>query len=299
MSHGFTESIVEDAALAWLEALGYAVLHGPAIAAGEPGAERSDPAYRDVVLDGRLRQALFQLNPDLPYDALEDAYRKLTRSDASSLVERNRALHRMLVNGITVEYRRKDGSLAGAQAGAIDFDAPNNNDALPHAPFIGFTGTPIEKTDANTRAVFGDYISVYDIQRAVVDGATVPIYYEGRLAQLKLKDSERPKIDPEFEEATEGEEVERKEKLKTRWAQLEAVVGSENRIKLIARDLVEHFENRTSSASYASTATRRTSRRRRRRPCLSRRKCSPKAGRSHETPRAGGLTWACGRDGGS
>src|SRR5207245_1724348 len=110
--------------------------------------------------------------------------------------------------------------------------------------FIGFTGTPIEKTDANTRAVFGDYISVYDIQRAVTDGATVPIYYESRLAKLDLRESERPKIDPEFEEATEDEEVERKEKLKTKWAQLEAIVGSENRIKLIARDLVEHFENR-------------------------------------------------------
>jgi type I restriction enzyme R subunit len=78
-------------------------------------------------------------------------------------------------------------------------------DALPHASFVGFTGTPIEKTDANTRAVFGDYIRIYDIQRAVVDGATVPIYYESRLAKLELKDSERPKIDPEFEEATEGE----------------------------------------------------------------------------------------------
>jgi type I restriction enzyme R subunit len=117
-------------------------------------------------------------------------------------------------------------------------------DALPNASFIGFTGTPIEKTDANTRAIFGEYISVYDIQRAVVDKATVPIYYESRLAKLELKESERPRIDPEFEEATEGEEIERKEKLKTKWAQLEAVVGSENRIKLIARDLVDHFEDR-------------------------------------------------------
>ena len=126
----------------------------------------------------------------------------------------------------------------------IDGFARHMRDALPHASFVGFTGTPIEKADANTRAVFGDYISVYDIQRAVLDGATVPIYYEGRLAKLELKDSERPKIDPEFEEATEGEEVERKEKLKSKWAQLEAVVGSEKRLKLIARDLVEHFENR-------------------------------------------------------
>jgi len=558
------ESVVEDAALAWLKALGYVVLHGPDIAAGEPGAERSDPSFRDVQLERLLRQALARLNPDLPSDALEDAYRKFTRVDAPSLVERNRAVHRMLVDGVTVEYRRKDGSIAGAQARVIDFDAPANNDwlavnqftvsegqhtrrpdvvlfvnglavavielknpadenatvlsafqqlqtyqaqvpalfaanavlvvsdgvesrigalgagkewfkpwrtvsgrsdapaampqlqvmlegvfekrrfldllryfiafddwgsgkivkilagyhqfhavntaidetlrasridwqgdeksryaagqqpggdigdrrvgvvwhtqgsgksltmafyagrvilhpamanptivvitdrndlddqlfgtfarcrdllrqppvqaadradlraklavasggvvfttiqkffpeergdrhpvlsdrrnivviadeahrsqydfidgfarhmrdALPHASFVGFTGTPIEKTDANTRAVFGDYISVYDIQRAVVDGATVPIYYESRLAKLELKESERPKIDPEFEEATEGEEVERKEKLKSKWAQLEAVVGSENRIKLIARDLVEHFETR-------------------------------------------------------
>ncbi len=126
----------------------------------------------------------------------------------------------------------------------IDGFARNMRDALPNASFIGFTGTPIEKTDANTRAVFGDYISVYDIQRAVIDGVTVPIYYESRLAKLELNESERPKIDPEFEEATEGEEVERKEKLKSRWAQLEAVVGSENRVKLIASDLVEHFETR-------------------------------------------------------
>jgi type I restriction enzyme R subunit len=99
----------------------------------------------------------------------------------------------------------------------IDGFARHMRDALPNASFVGFTGTPIERTDANTQAVFGNYISVYDIQRAVADGATVPIYYESRLAKLELKDSEKPKIDPEFEEATEGEEVERKEKLKSRW----------------------------------------------------------------------------------
>ncbi len=567
----FAESVVEDATLTWLEALGYAVLYGPDVAAGEPGAERSDPNYREVLLEGRLRKALARLNPELPPDAIEDAFRKLTRTDAPSLVERNHALHRMLVEGVTVEYRRKDGAIAGTQVRVIDFDVPANNDwlavnqftvsegqhtrrpdvvlfvnglplavielknpadenatawsafqqlqtyqaqvpalfatnavllasdgvqarigslgagkewfkpwrtitgredapahlselqvmlegvferqrflnllrhfivfedsaaaggggtlvkkmagyhqfhavnaaveetlraaqwvtadrvadapgryeqgerpgglpgdrrvgviwhtqgsgksltmafyagrvilhpamanptivvltdrndlddqlfgtfarcrdllrqppvqaadradlraklavasggvvfttiqkffpeergdrhpvlsdrrnivviadeahrsqydfidgfarhmrdALPHASFVGFTGTPIEKTDANTRAVFGDYISVYDIQRAVFDGATVPIYYESRLAKLQLKDSERPKIDPKFEEVTEGEEVDRKEKLKSKWAQLEAVVGSETRVQLIARDLVEHFETR-------------------------------------------------------
>src|SRR5438132_1466179 len=98
------------------------------------------------------------------------------------------------------------------------------------------TGTPIERTDANTRAVFGDYISIYDIQRAVEDKATVPIYYESRLAKLELNSKERPRIDPDFEEATEGEEVERKERLKTKWAALEAVVGAEKRVALIADD---------------------------------------------------------------
>lgn len=91
-----------------------------------------------------------------------------------------------------------------------------------------------KKTDANTRAVCGDYISIYDIQRAVVDGATVPIYYESRLAKLALDESERPRIDPDFEEATEGEELERKERLKSKWAQLEAIVGAEKRLRLIA-----------------------------------------------------------------
>ncbi|MGE4160008.1 MAG: type I restriction endonuclease subunit R, partial [Planctomycetota bacterium] len=129
----------------------------------------------------------------------------------------------------------------------IDGFARHMRDALPHASFVGFTGTPIEKADASTRAVFGDHISIYDIQRAVADGATVPIYYESRLAKLELKPAERPRIDPSFEEATEGEEVDRKEKLKSRWAQLEAVVGSENRIKLIAQDIVTHFESRLST----------------------------------------------------
>src|SRR6059036_3082628 len=101
----FSESVVEQATVAWLEALGYAVLPGPDIAAGMLGAERSDPNYRDVILERRLRQALVRLNPDLPAEALEDSYRKLTRADAPSLMEHNRAVHRMLVDGVTVEYR--------------------------------------------------------------------------------------------------------------------------------------------------------------------------------------------------
>ncbi|HZH42110.1 MAG TPA: type I restriction endonuclease subunit R, partial [Gemmatimonadales bacterium] len=129
----------------------------------------------------------------------------------------------------------------------VDGFARHMRDALPNASFIGFTGTPVELTDKNTRAVFGDYISVYDIQRAVEDHATVPIYYESRLASLALDEKERPKIDLDFEELTEGEETERKEKLKSKWAQLEAVVGSEKRLKLVAKDIVDHFEQRLSA----------------------------------------------------
>ena len=126
----------------------------------------------------------------------------------------------------------------------IDGYARHMRDALPRASFVGFTGTPIELQDANTRAVFGDYISVYDIQRSVEDGATVPIYFESRLARLALDEGEKPNIDPDFEEATEGEEVERRERLKTRWAQLEAVVGTEKRLSIVAQDIVDHFEQR-------------------------------------------------------
>ncbi len=562
---GVTESVVEQAALAWLESAGWSVLNGADIAPGEAAAERDD--YAQVVLAGRLRDALARLNPQLPVDALDDAFRKLTRPEGADPVARNRALHRLIVDGVTVEYRDGEREIRGAQARVIDFDSPASNawlaanqfsvtenkhtrrpdvvlfinglplgvielknaaaenatiwsawqqlqtyqaeipalmatnavlvvsdgvearvgalaagrewfkpwrtiageqladvhlpelqvmieglcaprrfldlvrdfvvfeddgggriqkkiagyhqfhavqiavgetlraaelvradqvaegsghyetsrkpggqpgdrrvgvvwhtqgsgksltmafyagriirergmanptlviltdrndlddqlfatfsrcrdllrqppvqaesrahlrellavaaggvvfttlhkffpeekgdrhptlsdrhnivviadeahrsqydfidgyarhmrDALPRASFIGFTGTPIELKDANTRAVFGDYISVYDIQRAVQDGATVPIYYESRLARLTLNEAERPHIDPGFEEATEGEEVDRKERLKTKWAQLEAVVGSEKRLTLIAKDIVEHYEKR-------------------------------------------------------
>ena len=126
----------------------------------------------------------------------------------------------------------------------VDGFARHMRDALPNASFVGFTGTPIELQDANTRAVFGDYISIYDIQKAVEDGATVPIYYESRLAKLALDEDEKPTIDPEFDEATEGEEIERREKLKTKWAQLEAVVGAEKRLKQVAQDIVNHYEQR-------------------------------------------------------
>jgi type I restriction enzyme R subunit len=126
----------------------------------------------------------------------------------------------------------------------IDGLARNMRDALPNASFIGFTGTPIEKADRSTPAVFGNYISIYDIQQAVLDGATVRIFYESRLAKLELKEEERPHIDPEFEEVTEGEEEVVRQRLKAKWARLEAMVGTEKRVGLIAKDIINHFEQR-------------------------------------------------------
>ena len=127
----------------------------------------------------------------------------------------------------------------------IDGFARHMRDALPFASFIGFTGTPIEKTDANTRSVFGEYISIYDIQRAVEDKATVPIYYESRLAKA------RPAGGSEAESGhrLRGSHRRRrsrtpKERLRTKWAAMEAVVGTEKRLGTVAKDLVRHFEER-------------------------------------------------------
>lgn len=130
-------------------------------------------------------------------------------------------------------------------------------DALPNASFIGFTGTPIEATDVNTPAVFGEYIDIYDISRAVEDGATVPIYYESRLARIDLPEDQKPQIDAEIEELFEDEEPylsqdeARREqaRLNQKWATVQALVGAEARLKLVAADLVRHFENRISALS--------------------------------------------------
>ena len=126
----------------------------------------------------------------------------------------------------------------------VDGYAKHMRDALPNASFIGFTGTPIEKADANTRSVFGDYISVYDIQRAVEDNATVPIFYESRLAKLVMLKELTPQLDAEFEEVTEGEEETARERAKTKWTALEAVVGSGKRLSMVAADMAAHWEAR-------------------------------------------------------
>jgi type I restriction enzyme R subunit len=119
-------------------------------------------------------------------------------------------------------------------------------DGLPNASFIGFTGTPIEKDDVNTPAVFGDYIDIYDISRAVEDGATVPIYYESRLV-IELDEDEKPNIDAEIAELTEDEAESEQQRLHRKWASVEALVGTEKRLALIADDLVKHFEDRVAA----------------------------------------------------
>lgn len=128
----------------------------------------------------------------------------------------------------------------------IDGFAKHLRDALPHASFIGFTGTPIESSDRNTQAVFGNYVDVYDIQQAVIDKATVPIYYESRLAKVHFAEDEKVQLDDRFEELTEGEELTQRQQLRAKWTRLEAIVGNPNRVKKIAEDLVNHFEQRNS-----------------------------------------------------
>lgn len=127
--------------------------------------------------------------------------------------------------------------------------AQHLRDALPNATFVGFTGTPVSSTDHDTRAVFGEYIHVYDMQQAKEDGATVAIYYESRLAKLRLKDEDLPAIDDEVDELAEDEEESQQAKLKSRWAALEKIVGAEPRVASVAADLVAHFEERSTAQS--------------------------------------------------
>jgi len=130
----------------------------------------------------------------------------------------------------------------------IDGFARHMRDALPNASFIGFTGTPIEKEDKNTQAVFGNYVDIYDIQQAVEDGATVRIFYESRLAKIELSAADQKILDERVEEITEDDELTEKQKRFARWTGKEAVVGSKDRIKQVAADIVNHFEQRISAA---------------------------------------------------
>ena len=144
--------------------------------------------------------------------------------------------------GFNASVRRETGEISYGFAKYL-------RDALPNAAFIGFTGTPIERADVNTPAVFGDYIDVYDINRGVEDGTTVPIYYESRLARIKLDEHERPKLDDEVAALTEDEVEVEQEALKRKWTRAEAVVGARKRLAMIAEDLVEHFRHRVAAMS--------------------------------------------------
>jgi type I restriction enzyme, R subunit len=166
----FNESVVEEAALAWLEGAGWRVRTGAEIAPGEPAAERDD--YGQVVLAQRLRDALARLNPALPAEALEDAFRKLTRPEGAELIVRNRALHRLLVDGVTVEYRDADGSIRGAQARVIDFDDPGNNDWLAVNQFSVVENKHSRRLDL-VLFVNGLPLAVLELKNAAAENATI------------------------------------------------------------------------------------------------------------------------------
>ena len=134
--------------------------------------------------------------------------------------------------------------------------------AMPNASFIGFTGTPIEAADINTPAIFGEYIDIYDISRAVEDGATVPIFYESRLARIELNDDEKPLIDSEIEALVEDQSLTEAEKLKAKWSAVEALVGSDKRLEQVAEDMVAHLEARIEAMNGKAMAV-----------CMSRRIC--------------------------
>ncbi|MFN3614581.1 MAG: type I restriction endonuclease subunit R, partial [Rubrimonas sp.] len=165
-----TESTVEDAALAWLEAIGWRVALGPDIAPDMPAAERAD--YGEVVLAQRLRDALARLNPALPADALEEAFRKLTRPEGADLIQQNRALHRLLVNGVTVEYRTREGEVRGAQARVIDFDEPGGNDWLAVNQFSVTENKHSRRPDV-VLFVNGLPLAVIELKNAADEDATI------------------------------------------------------------------------------------------------------------------------------
>ncbi len=131
-----------------------------------------------------------------------------------------------------------------SQYGFIDGFARAMRDTLPNASFIGFTGTPIALTDRNTRQVFGDYISVYDIQNAIDDEVTVPIYYEARLAKIDIDEALRPFLDQDFDQVTAAADESLRDQLRRKWAALEAAIGTESRLGQVAEDIVTHFEAR-------------------------------------------------------
>ncbi|MBN1458857.1 MAG: type I restriction endonuclease subunit R, partial [Armatimonadetes bacterium] len=167
---GFTESTVEEAALAWLQDMGWAVKNGAEIAPGEPSAERDD--YGQVILGQRLRDALARINPNLPPEALDDAFRKLTRPEAADLAPRNRSVHRLLVNGVNIEYRTSDGAIRGAQAKVIDFNDTRANDWLAVSQFTVSENKHTRRPDV-VLFVNGLPLAVVELKNAADENATI------------------------------------------------------------------------------------------------------------------------------
>ena len=167
---GLTESVVEDATLAWLETVAWPVVHGSEIAPDMIGAKRTD--FGQVVLEQRLRDALARLNAALPPEALDDAFRKLMRPEGPTLEARNRALHRLLVDGVPVEFRRPDGSIGGAQARAIDFDDPDNNDWLAVNQFTVVENKHTRRPDV-VLFVNGLPLVLVELKNAADENATI------------------------------------------------------------------------------------------------------------------------------
>ena len=166
----FTESVVEDAALSWLSDLGYQTLFGPDIAPDMPAAERDN--YGQVVLEDRLRQALARLNPRIPADALEDAFRKLTRPDSPALVANNHAIHKYLVEGVPVEYQRKDGSIGGDLVRVLNYDEPEDNEFLAVNQFT-VVENQIERRPDVVLFINGLPIAVMELKNAATENATI------------------------------------------------------------------------------------------------------------------------------
>ena len=184
---GITESIVEQAALAWLESVGWRIRNGAEIAPGEPAAERDD--YGQVILALRIRDALARLNPALPADALEDAFRKVTRPEGVDLIVRNRALHRLLVDGVTVEYRDADGSIRGAQVRAMDFDDPAGNNWLAVNQFSVVEHKHSRRPDV-LLFVNGLPLAVLELKNAAAENATIWSAFQ----QLQTYQAELPTL---------------------------------------------------------------------------------------------------------
>jgi type I restriction enzyme, R subunit len=189
MARQFTESVVEQAAVAWLESIGWSVRNGADIAPGEPTAERDD--YGQVVFSTRLRESLARLNPALPAAALEDAFRKLTRPEGPTLEARNRAVHRLFVDGVTVEYRTQDGAIRGTQARVIDFADADNNDWLAVNQFTVNENKHTRRPDV-VLFVNGLPLALIELKNAADENATIWTAFQ----QLQTYKADSPRSSP-------------------------------------------------------------------------------------------------------